>query len=199
MISLLLSAVMLPAAAEEEQRNILVSEEYRILRDGEVLEFKEGYETILKGFGPDSVLVEIFNNFSDSYSVGSAVLREGETIQCYRTLENESIVILIMTLDKLYINNSQVVAGFSHIYQYEDENTRYSEETKWFLETAVLEDPSVPNILADSIKIDNVEDVSEPTYIILIITFAAAAMIIIGLLFRKRVENGKIERSKKKK
>ncbi|MDR0768101.1 MAG: hypothetical protein LBE57_06695 [Methanosarcinales archaeon] len=189
----------LPPASAEEQRNILVSEEYRILRDGEALKLAQGYEVVLRGFGPDAVLVEIDNNFRSPLIVGSIVVREGETIQCYRILENGSVLILMMTLDKLYISHSEVVAGFSHIYQFEDENTRYTEETEWTLETVVLDDPAAFRLPTDAAKNGSIEqgDTSSPLYIILSIGFAAAAVVVIGFFFRKRV--GKEKKSKKTK
>ncbi|WNY27878.1 hypothetical protein MmiEs2_00550 [Methanimicrococcus stummii] len=182
-------AVIAPAAADDD-RNIIASEEYRIMRDGEVLKLEQGYETVLRGFGPDSVLVEFHNNYSKPVSIGSVVLKEGETIQCFRILEDSNPVVIMMTLDKLYINNSQVLAGFSHIYQYEEKNTQYNEETQWILETAVLDDPTVPQPPekpggGTDIETDSIAD---PFYIILIIGFAAFSVIVISLFFRKRVE-----------
>ena len=168
------------------------------MRDGDVLKFQQGYEISLKGFGSDTVLVEFHNNYSQYLPMGNVVLKEGETVQCYRVSDNGKTEILMLTLDKLYLNNSQVIVGFSHIYQFEDTNTRYTEETVWTFETAVLEDPSTPQKPGNSGKNDNLgpDVVNEPLYIIMVIGLAAVALILISIIFRKRVEKKKCVRRK---
>ncbi len=193
LIFLFLCAAVLPACAGEEQRAILISDDYQIMRDGDVLKFQQGYEISLKGFGSDTVLVEFRNNYSNNISMGSVVLKEGETVQCYRGSGDNKTEILMLTLDKLYLNNSQVIVGFSHIYQFEDTDTRYTEETAWTFETAVLDNPSIPQKPNNPGKSNNIgpDVVSEPLYIILVIGLAAVALILISIIFRKRVEKKK--------
>lgn len=189
-IFLLLCAACLPANAEGEQ-NILISDDYQIMRDGDVLKFEQGYEITLKGFGADTVLVEFHNNYSKDLPMGNVVLKEGETVQCYRILDNNNKTeILMMTLDKLYLNNSQVIVGFSHIYQFEDGYTRYTEETVWTFETAVLDDPSVPQKPGNTDKDGDIgpDFINDPLYIIIAIGLTAAALVLIKVCFRKRVK-----------
>lgn len=191
-------AAGLPAYAEEEQRNILISDDYQIMRDGDVLKFQQGYEIGLKGFGADTVLVEFHNNYRQNISMGSVVLKEGETVQCYRVSGSGKTELLMLTLDKLYLNNSQVIVGFSHIYQYEDTDTRYTEETEWTFETAVLDDPSIPQKPDKTDKNGYLgpDAINEPLYIIIMIGLAAVALILISMIFRKRVEKKKCVRRK---
>ena len=180
-------AALPPASAEAEQRNILILEEYEILRSGEVLRFAQGYEVLLRGFGTDAVMVEFYNNYRSPLFVGSTVLREGETVRCYRIIDGENILILTMTLDHLYISSTQIIARFTYIYQFEDENTLYPEWV-WALTTTVLEDPTIP-YADDPIRTEYPEqDGVYPLYIILIVGLAAAATIAANFIFRKRVE-----------
>lgn len=194
----LLLCAAVPANAEKEQ-NILISDDYQIMRDGDVLKFEQGYEITLKGFGSDTVLVEFRNNYNKELSMGSVALKEGETVQCYRILDNNNKTeILMMTLDKLYLNNSQVIVGFSHIYQFEDGYTRYTEETVWTFDTAVLDDPSVPQKPGNTDKDNNIgpDYVNEPLYIIVAIGLAAAALIILSVFFKRKTKKKSVKRTR---
>jgi hypothetical protein len=189
----LLSAASVPAVcAEIELNQQLEIDGYRILRSNESTKLHEGYEVTLKGFGTDTVLVEFYNNNTNQKLIGSVVVREGETVQCYRVSENNSSLVLMMTLDKMYINNSQIIAGFSHIYQYSDPYAwRNHPNVTWKLETSVLEDPSIPTLQPpENDKNDkNIEDLVEnPRYTIIAISIAALAVVIIALIFKKRIE-----------
>jgi hypothetical protein len=189
----LLSAASVPAVcAEIELNQQLEIDGYRILRSNESTKLHEGYEVTLKGFGTDTVLVEFYNNNTNQKLIGSVVIREGETVQCYRVSENNSSLVLMMTLDKMYINNSQIIAGFSHIYQYSDPYAwRNHPDVPWKLETSILDDPSIPTPpLPENDKNDkNREDLIEnPRYTIIAISIAALAVVIIALIFKKRIE-----------
>lgn len=192
LVLVILCALLTAACSgEAESREVLIGDEYRIMREGDVENFLQGYAVVLKGYGADAVLVEFYNNFSRPLFVGEAVLREGETVQCLRINGSSEQVVLMMTLDKLYINNSQAVAGFSHIYQYEESDTSYTEESQWSLKTAFLEQPSDPG--AENPPVKNGDDInsdfiSEPMYIILIIGLLAVAVIAVSFFFRKRIE-----------
>lgn len=189
------AAVSAPAfGAGEDEQKILISDGYIILRDDEVQKMEQGFEVVLKGFGVDSVRLEYYNNLGKPVSIGNAVLKEGETVQCYRITgdgTNDKMLVMMMTMDKIYFNNSQVVVGISHVYQFEDPNPSYSEDTRWSLEIAVLEDPSVPgNPKPPDVNGDIGEDlIPEPLYIIIIIGLAAVSAVIVSIIFRKRVEN----------
>ncbi|WP_166627411.1 hypothetical protein [Methanimicrococcus blatticola] len=177
----------------------MISDDYQIMRDGDVLKFEQGYEITLKGFGSDTVLVEFRNNYNKELSMGSVALKEGETVQCYRILDNNNKTeILMMTLDKLYLNNSQVIVGFSHIYQFEDGYTRYTEETVWTFDTAVLDDPSVPQKPGNTDKDNNIgpDYVNEPLYIIVAIGLAAAALIILSVFFKRKTKKKSVKRTR---
>lgn len=195
MAALLIFAAAAPAlGAVEDETKTLISDSYIILRDEEVQKMEQGFEVVLKGFGVDSVRLEFYNNLGQPVSIGNAVLKEGETVQCYRITgdgSNDKMLIMMMTMDKIYFNNSQVVVGISHVYQFEDPNPSYSADTRWSLETAVLEDPSVPgNPKPPGINGDIGQDlIPEPLYIIIIIGLAAVSAVAVSLFFRKRVEN----------
>ncbi|MDV0445359.1 hypothetical protein MmiAt1_09340 [Methanimicrococcus sp. At1] len=183
------AALLLPCAAESETKT-LISDEYVILRDGETQKFQLGYEAVLKGFGADSVLVEFYNNHSKPVSVGSVILKEGETVQCYRKADEDNLIVLMMTLDKMYFNNSQVIVGFSHVYQFED--VFPSDGTEWVLETAVLEDPSTPGSTKPPEGGSNIgQDLMNPLYIIILIGAAAVAVCIIRIFSEKKPKKSK--------
>ena len=189
----LLFAVSVPAVcAEIELNQQLEIDGYRILRSNESTKLHEGYEVTLKGFGTDTVLVEFYNNNTNQKLIGSVVIREGETVQCYRVSENNSSLVLMMTLDKMYINNSQIIAGFSHIYQYSDPYAwRNHPDVTWKLETSVLEDPSIPTLQPpenDKNDKNNEDLIENPRYTIIAISIAALAVVIIALIFKKRIE-----------
>lgn len=192
-IFLLLPAVFLPAAAlpaAAAEQTALISDQYIIMRDGDVQKLSQGYEVVLKGFGADTALIEFYNNYtSNSLLMGYIVLTEGETVQCYRVFEDENVMILTMTLDKIYLNNSQIIVGFSNVYQYEDVNMQYSQDTEWKLESAVLEDPTIP-IPGDAIESNESsmapEFTADPAHTIILIGLAAFIVIVIGLIFKKK-------------
>lgn len=190
----LIFAILAPTfCIAEEERKELTSDKYIILRGDETQKLEQGYEIVLKGFSADTVRLEFYNNNKNSLLIGSAVLKEGETIQCSRITgdgTNDRILVLMMTMDKIYFNNSQVVVGISHVYQFEDPDPSYSENTRWALETAVLEDPSIPGNPKPPEENGDVEEdlIPEPLYIILIFGIAAVSMVAVSIIFRKRVE-----------
>ena len=199
-VLLLLSSALLPAVCadtEIELNQLLEADGYFVLHAGEEKEMQEGYEIFLKSFGSDTVLLDIYNTGTEQELVGSVVLKEGETIQCYRTYRENTSVVLMLTLDKIYKNNSQLVAGFSHVYQYKDPYAgRYP--TSWTLETSVLEDPSVPTLpkpLEDENKTPpgntdvGTDLVDDPRSVIMIIALVAIVVIIVALIFKKRIEH----------
>ena len=177
------------AADDSALSDALISDGYIILRDEDVQKFRQGYEVSINGFGTGNVLIEISCSYSDPISLGSIVLEEGETVQCYRRTSNGMELVLMMTLDKIYLNNSQIIAGFSHVYQYSDSNFgQYSGSEYWVLYADTLADPSAPKppVKPPGNGTDIGPDlISEPLYIILIIGFAALAVILIAA-FSKR-------------
>jgi hypothetical protein len=196
-----LCAAGLSAGAEGEQPAALISDDYQIMRDGDVLGLKQGYGITLKGFSSTAVLVEFHNDYGDNLSIGSAVLKESETVRCYRITDTGKTEILRLTLDKLYLNNSQVIVGFSDIYQFEDTNGGYTEETVWTLETAAPDNPSNPQTPDSEENPGNVgqELIAKPIYIIITISLATIVLIGIIILFRKKEKAGQRKRTKRSK
>ena len=190
--ALFLTASAIPAAcADVDLDQILEADSYFILRNNEDKKMQEGYKVLLKGFGSDTVLLEIHNTDVNPTLVGEVVLSEGETVQCYRTYRENTSIVLMLTLDKMYLNNSQIIAGFSHVYQYKDPYSgRYP--TEWALATAFLEDPSTPTSPnpSDPPKNDSNTDIGKdlienPMNIIAAITLIAA-LVIVAMIFKKR-------------
>lgn len=203
LLALLLFTAVSPFAAAADDdfpfSDALISDGYIVLRDEDVQEFRQGYEVSMNGFGTGNVLIEISCRYSDPISLGSIVLEQGETVQCYRRTSNGTELILMMTLDKIYLNNSQLIAGFSHVYQYNDSNFgQYSGSEYWTLYADTLADPSAPTmpVKPPGNGTDIGPDlISEPFYIILIIGFAALAVILVAA-FSKR--NDALKRKQKK-
>jgi len=186
------SVFILPAAAVEERNftGAIISDGYIILRSGEPQNFQQGYTVSLKGFGADNVLIEIMCNYSDPKTIGSVVLKEGESVQCYRRNSEGPELILMMTLDKMYLNNSQMIAGFAHVYQLNDTNFgKYSDSGDWILYADFLDDPTIPERPGgppgNGTEIGP-DLTSEPLYIISAICVAALAAIVIAAFSKHR-------------
>jgi len=191
LICFLFSLVPAPAlATDDSDSEVLISDRYIILRDGDIEKLEQGYEIELKGYKADAVSLEFYNNYRDGVFIGSVIVKEGETVSCYRKFGNEEVLLLRMTLDKLYMNNSQAVAGFSHVTQFKDRNTLYSEDTLWKLESAVLDDSTNPGP-SDPGKNNGIgispDLIKNPIHIIFLIGFIAVAMVFIHFLFKKRI------------
>jgi len=188
---LAVSFLFLPVAAIEERSlsDTIISDGYIILRD-EPHNFQQGYAVSLKGFGADNVLIEFICIYSTPTTIGSVVLKEGETVQCYRRNSEGTDLILMMTLDKMYLNNSRMIAGFSHVYQLNDANFgNYSGSGDWTLYSDFLDNPTLPEQPdgppGNGTDIEQ-DSVSEPLYIILLIGAAAFAVIVIAFFSRRR-------------
>ncbi|MCL2863471.1 MAG: hypothetical protein FWE54_05230 [Methanimicrococcus sp.] len=192
-----------PAVAEEKNlADAFIIDGYVILRDEMPHIFQQGYSVSLIGFGADNVLIEFRSNYSTPDTLGSVVLKEGESVQCYRQDSEGINLVLVMTLDKLYLNSSQVLAGFSNVYQlYDTSFGNYSASEDWILYAGVLDDPSVPvrpeNPSGNGTYI-RPDLISEPLYIILIIGLTALAVITIAI-FSKRNSRRKNKRKQSNK
>lgn len=198
LLALLFIAVFsLPAAAADEKgfSNALISDGYIILRDETPQHFQQGYSVSLIGFGADNILIEFRCNYSTPEILGSIVLEEGETVQCYRRGLDGTDLVLMMTLDKLYLNNSQMIAGFSDVYQLSDTNFgNYSGSGDWTLYADILDDPSVPvppgNPSNNQTEIGP-DLIPEPLHIILIISLVAFSIIVIAVFSNKARQKNK--------
>ncbi|MCL2550192.1 MAG: hypothetical protein FWE78_04615 [Methanimicrococcus sp.] len=184
------SALSLPAVANEERNiDVIISDGYIILRDESPQNFQQGYAVSLKGYGADNVLIEFRCNYSTPLTIGSVVLTEGETVQCFRRTSEGTDLVLMLTLDKMYLNNSQIIAGFSHVYQMNDVNFgNYSDSGDWTLYADFLDDPSVPDRPGGPSRngTDIRQDlISEPLYIILLIGLIACIVIVIAAVSKK--------------
>jgi len=189
----------LPTAAATDYPNALISDGYIILRDETPHNFHQGYAVSLKGFGVDNVFIEFICTYSTPTTLGSVVLKEGETVQCYRRGPEGTNLVLMMTLDKLYLNNSQMIAGFSYVYQLNDTNFgTYSGSGDWILYADTLDDPTTPGRPhtppGNGTEIEP-DLIAEPL-IILMIGVAALAVIAIAV-FSKRGSRKKQKGQKK--
>jgi len=166
-------AFSFPTTAAENDTvtpGILISNESTVLRNGETYRFLQGYEVTLKGFGAENVLFEIYCNDSNliSYYIGSTDLKEGETIQCYRRTKTGIDIVFMMTLERMYLNNSEIIAEFSHIYQYTDSGANdYPLVSDWIIYTDILEFPPSGDLNDSDQDHDSDKDLSvDPTLII---------------------------------
>jgi hypothetical protein len=183
--------------------SLLVSNESAVLQIGDVYKFQQGYEVVIKGSGAGTILIEIYNNNTDGtdYFIETAALKEGETVQCSRRTENDTNLIFMMTLESTYLNNSGVIADFSHIYQYNDPAVDKSPMSpNWVIYTDTLEsqDPPLPNNKTDP---DNKTDTNnktdtddknqpefslDPIYIILGVGLIAVLAVLLNLIQRRK-------------
>ena len=189
---LAVSVLTLPATATEERSlsDTILSDGYIILRSDDPQNFQQGYAVSLKSFGVDNVLIEFTCNYATPITIGSIVLKEGETVQCYRRNSESTDLVLMMTLDKMYLNNSRMIAGFSHVYQLNDVSFgNYSNSGEWTLYADFLDNPTLPEKPGgpSGNETDIIQDLTtEPLYIILLISLAAFAAIVIAAFSKKR-------------
>jgi len=198
--------------------SLLVSNESAILQIEDVYKLQQGYEVLVKGSGAGTILIEIHNNNTDgtNYFIETAALKEGETVQCYRRTANGINLVFMMTLESTYLNNSVVIADFSHIYQYNDPAIdKYPPVSDWIIYTDTLEsqDPTIPNNKTDP---DNKTDTNnktdtedkdqpefslDPIYIILGVGLIAVLAVFLNLIHRRKktvISRKKIGDSKEK-
>ena len=188
---------------EAPDYSLLVSNESAILQIGDVYKLQQGYEVVIKGSGAGTILIEIYNNNTEGtdYFIETAALKEGETVQCYRRTENGVNLVFMMTLESTYLNNSVVIADFSHIYQYNDPAIdKYPPASDWIIYTDTLEsqDPTIPNNKTDP---DNKTDTNnktdtedkdqpefslDPIYIILGVGLIAVLAVFLNLIHRQK-------------
>jgi len=179
-------ALSFPAAADDENAdpNILIPNGSAVLRTGETFRFFQGYEVTLKGFGAENVLLEIYcndSNLSTFYHIGSTDLEEGETLQCYKRTKTGVNIVFMMTLESMYLNNSEIIAEFSHIYQYNDsEANDFPMVSDWIIYTDTLGFP--PSNDSNNPKEDtkpNNELFVDPIFIISSVVLAAILIILL--------------------
>ena len=183
--------------------SLLVSNESAILQIEDVYKLQQGYEVTIKGSGTGTILIEIFNNNTDGmdYFIETAALKEGETVQCYRRTANGINLVFMMTLESTYLNNSVVIADFSHIYQYNDPAVdQYPPVSDWIIYTDTLEsqDPTLPNNQTDPGNKTNTTNKTDtedqdqpefsldPIYIILGVGLIAVLAVFLNLIQRKK-------------
>ena len=189
-----------PASSELEEPSldVLISNRYILVQNNEIYRLEEGYEIFLRGVGSTEAWVEYQNNISSAPRyVGDAVLKEGDTIHCYRNSTAGSHLIMTMTLDKIFINNSDAILGFSDIYQYRDPDfSNFSEEAFWTIEVNQLppDDKNTPkDTIGNNSRLLDVDLISQPIYVIAAFCLIFVTAILISIFFRKRVHDDESE------
>jgi len=195
LLILSLSFIFPPAAAAENgTANIpdpLISNESAVLRSGDIYKFQQGYEVVFKGVGAETILIEMYNNNSESfsYSVGSTALKTGETIQCYRRTEGGIYIVFMMQLESIHLNNSEFIAVFSHISQYPDPATENSSSTPdWIIYTDMIDYDSSnnPDDKSDKENKSMTEVFFDPIYIISGIVLIAVFIIFLNFYSKRK-------------
>ena len=184
----------LAAAAENETENVsnlLISNESAVLRIGDVYKFQQGYDVVFKGVGAETILIEMYNNNSDSfsYSVGSTALKTGETVQCYRRTEGGIYIVFMMQLESIHLNNSEFIAVFSHISQYPDPATEILSSTPdWIIYTDMIDYDSSnnPDDKSNEVKKSDNEIYFDPIYIILGVVLIAVFIIFLNFYSKRK-------------
>ena len=172
--------------------DVLVSNRYILVQNDEIYRLEEGYEIFLRGVGSNNAWIEFQNNISSvPRFVGDAVLKEGDTIHCYRNSGSEKHLIMTMTLDKIFINNFDAILGFSDIYQYRDPYfSNFSEEASWTIEVNKLTRDDQNNA-SDSVNsgdgLLDVDLISQPIYVIAAVCIVFVTVILVSLFFKKRI------------
>jgi len=193
--SISLSSNFIVLGQEDYPADAIVSDRYALLQENDVCLFEEGYEVYLKGVGSNNVWIEYQNNISSvPRFVGDVILKEGDTIQCYRQSETGRYLIMTMTLDKIFINNSDVIIGFSDICQYRDPDfSNFSDDVSWVIEVnKPIQDnrntPQDPGNNNDS-RLDP-DLISQPIYVIAAVFIIFIAAVLISFFFRKKTHDG---------
>jgi hypothetical protein len=190
----LLLAFSSPVAAADEDpiySEILISNETTVLRNGETYRLFQGYEVTVRGFGAENILLEIYcndSNLSSSYHISNTDLEEGETIQCYRRTENGAQIVFMMTLENMYLNHSEIIAEFSHIYQYNDSGAaNFPVISDWIIYTDTLTFP--PSNDSDNPNDDKKNDYEffvEPVFIIVGVALVAILIVLLHFHSNKK-------------
>ncbi|WP_338103224.1 hypothetical protein [Methanolapillus millepedarum] len=173
---------------------LLQSENYFLLREGEIEKFDEGYELHLTGSGSgDKILVELHNTGSDEPKyITSVVMNDGDYLYCSRLMDGEYYLILSFQLDKSYFNSTGIVSGFSSLNQYHDPYVSNQSKNDWYVKVTNSTDPVLP----DGPKPENnstgngsgltVPELSSMTFLIL--ASAVAAIVVAALMIKKVYE-----------
>ncbi|MDV0446673.1 hypothetical protein MsAg5_05230 [Methanosarcinaceae archaeon Ag5] len=176
---------------EYTHRDLIKSENYFLLREGEIEKFDEGYELHLAGSGSgDKILVELHNTAdSDPKYITSVVMNDGDYLYCSRLLNGEYYLVLSFQLDKSYVNSSGIVSGFSSFNQYEDPYVGNSSKNDWYVKVTDSPEPVLPDgpkpggnqtVNSSGFRVSEISSM-----MLLILASAATAVIIAALLIKK--------------